>query len=126
MGRMMDHAGSSTRGLKAAVAAAAVAAMAITGAVVATSALAAEAGTIVSGQAPSDAVGAIDYSVYLPPGYADSTDAYPSLYLLHGRGDTQAAWQRVAADLDELIAAGSIPPMVVVMPDAPWNDGGSW
>ncbi|MGG7466393.1 alpha/beta hydrolase-fold protein [Plantibacter sp. YIM 135347] len=81
------------------------------------------AGRLVARTAPSDAVGTIDYTVYLPPGYdaAGSTE-YPSLYLLHGRGDTQAAWQQIAPDLDALIADGSIPPLVVVMPDAPWSD----
>ncbi len=32
----------------------------------------------------------------------------------------------MSADLDELINAGAIQPMVVVMPDAPWNARGSW
>jgi enterochelin esterase-like enzyme len=83
-------------------------------------------GEVVNEQAPSDAVGEIDYAVYLPPGYEDSEVAYPSLYLLHGRGDTMAAWQHVSAALDTLITDGDIPPMIVVMPDAPWNDRGSW
>lgn len=91
---------------------------------------AAEQGTLAPGSAPSEALGAdgaVDYTVYLPPGYdADAERRYPTVYLLHGRGDTQAAWQRVATDLDELIATDAIQPMVVVMPDAPWNDRGSW
>ncbi len=91
---------------------------------------AAEQGTLVPGSAPSEALGAggaVDYTVYLPPGYdEDAEQRYPTVYLLHGRGDTQAAWQRVATDLDELIGTEAIQPMVVVMPDAPWNDRGSW
>ncbi|MHA7134269.1 alpha/beta hydrolase-fold protein [Oerskovia turbata] len=91
---------------------------------------AAEHGTLTPGSAPSKALGAdgaVDYTVYLPPGYdADTERRYPTVYLLHGRGDTQAAWQRVATDLDDLIATDAIQPMVVVMPDAPWNDRGSW
>ena len=39
---------------------------------------------------------------------------------------TPAAWQQVTGDLDELIGAGEIQPMGVVMPDAPWSDRGSW
>jgi S-formylglutathione hydrolase FrmB len=91
---------------------------------------AAEQGTLVPGSAPSEALGAggaVDYTVYLPPGYDEEAEQrYPTVYLLHGRGDTQAAWQRVATDLDELIGTEAIQPMVVVMPDAPWNDRGSW
>lgn len=102
------------------------AAVAVAGTVLAVPALAAEAGTVLTGQAPSPAVGTIDYTIYLPPGYEDDSARYPTLYLLHGRGDTQAAWQRVTGDLDELIAGGAIQPMVVVMPDAPWNERGHW
>jgi len=93
-----------------------------------TPASAAPAGQLVAGSVPSAAVGgAIDYTVYLPPGYdASGATRYPSLYLLHGRGDTQAAWQQEAGALDELINAGTIPPMVVVMPDAPWNGRGNY
>ncbi|NHB85196.1 hypothetical protein G7085_12760 [Tessaracoccus sp. HDW20] len=84
------------------------------------------AGEIVSGRVEGTAAGAVDYSVYLPPGYAAGDAEYPVIYLLHGRGDTQAAWQRIAGDLDELIAAGDIQPIIAVMPDSPWNDRGNW
>lgn len=113
--------------------AAAAAAVATMVALVAIPALPAEAASgtaspsrIESTVAPAAEVGGIDAAVYLPPGYDESDAAYPSLYLLHGRGDTLSAWQRVAGTLDALIADGSIPPMIVVMPDAPWNDRGSW
>jgi enterochelin esterase-like enzyme len=84
--------------------------------------------TFEQGSVESAAIGGpIDYTVYLPAGYDLSGGTrYPTLYLLHGRGDTQAAWQQIGPDLDELIAAGSIPPMVVVMPDAPWSDRGGY
>jgi S-formylglutathione hydrolase FrmB len=36
------------------------------------------------------------------------------------------AWTQARADLDHLIACGSIAPVVVVMPDAPWAGRGSW
>jgi enterochelin esterase-like enzyme len=91
------------------------------------SATAQAVGSISMATAPAGEAGVeIDYSIYLPPGYNDSTELYPSLYLLHGRGDTMAAWQQVKTDLDELISAGTIPPIVVVMPDAPWSERGNY
>ncbi|WP_396042797.1 alpha/beta hydrolase-fold protein [Cellulomonas sp. P22] len=85
------------------------------------------AGTLVAGTAPSAALGGtISFTTYLPPGYDTATESYPTLYLLHGRGDTQKAWTQVSGDLDAMIADGSVPPLVVVMPDAPWSGGGSW
>jgi S-formylglutathione hydrolase FrmB len=70
--------------------------------------------------------GPIDFELYLPAGYATSSARYPTLYLLHGRGDSMEAWTREKADLDRLIRTGKIPPMIVVMPDAPWSGRGSW
>ncbi|MBN8887768.1 MAG: hypothetical protein J0I77_18725 [Rudaea sp.] len=84
-------------------------------------------GSIAPASAYSPALkGKIDYQIYLPPGYANSSARYPSLYLLHGRGDSMTAWTRVKSDLDALIAAGKIPPIIVVMPDAPWSGRGNW
>lgn len=85
------------------------------------------AGTITTASAYSRALhDRIDYEVYLPAGYANSTKRYPTVYLLHGRGDTMRAWTQEKADIDTAIADGSIPPVVVVMPDAPWSDRASW
>lgn len=117
---MIRHA----HGLLRATAAAAIGILGL--ALVAAAPAQAATGEVSTAQAPSDAVGQIDYAIYLPPGYEDSEVDYPSLYLLHGRGDTMAAWQHVSATLDTLISDGDIPPMIVVMPDAPWNDRGSW
>src|SRR5688572_22616089 len=75
----------------------------IGGAGLALPATAAEQGTVTVGRVADSAAGPIDYTVYLPPGYDDAEQEYPTLYLLHGRGDTQAAWQQVTGDLDELI-----------------------
>ena len=84
-------------------------------------------GTLGTASAPSPALGTpIDYTVYLPYGYDRSRDRYPVLYLLHGRGDTMQAWTQVKADLDKLIADGDVPPVIAVMPDAPWSERGSW
>ena len=57
--------------------------------------------------------------VYTPPGYAASGQRYPVLYLLHGAGDNDEAWQmagRANFILDNLIARGKAKPMIVVMP----------
>lgn len=84
-------------------------------------------GTLTTATAPSPALGdPIAYTVYLPYHYDRSKDRYPVLYLLHGRGDTMQAWTRVKSTLDQMIAAKSIPPLIVVMPDAPWSERGNW
>lgn len=56
--------------------------------------------------------------VYTPAGYEDSHDRYPVLYLLHGGGGDEDAWTamgRATQILDNLIAAGKVKPMIVVM-----------
>ncbi|MDO5737013.1 MAG: alpha/beta hydrolase-fold protein [Propionibacteriaceae bacterium] len=84
-------------------------------------------GTIRAGAMPAASAGIdVNYNVYLPAGYEAGQERYASLYLFHGRGDTSAAWPRVKSSLDELIADGEIPPVVVIMPDAPWSQGGSY
>lgn len=84
-------------------------------------------GTIRQASTQSGTLGErIDYEVYLPAGYARSSARYPTIYLLHGRGDTMQAWTREKADLDRLMATGAIPPMIAVMPDAPWSERASW
>lgn len=58
-------------------------------------------------------------SIYTPPGYEAGKD-YPVLYLLHGAGGDEDAWPtqgRAAQIMDNLIAAGKVVPMVVVMPN---------
>lgn len=108
--------------------AAAAAALALIGTMLAlpTPAFAATGGEITTSSVSGTAAGTVDYAIYTPPGYADSDERYPTLYLLHGRGDTMAAWQQVKGDLDEMILAGDVPPMIVVMPDAPWSQRGNW
>ena len=57
--------------------------------------------------------------VYTPPGYNESRDRYPVVYLLHGVGDTETGWVltgRANQILDNLIAERRARPMVVVMP----------
>ena len=84
-------------------------------------------GTLQTATAPSAALGsAIDYTVYLPYGYAAGNGRSPVLYLLHGRGDTMTAWAQVKAELDGLIESGAVPPVIAVMPDAPWSSRGNY
>lgn len=59
-------------------------------------------------------------TIYTPPGYEDSKEKYPVLYLLHGMGGDEEAWialGRTAQILDNLIAQGKTKPMIVVMPN---------
>jgi enterochelin esterase-like enzyme len=59
-------------------------------------------------------------TIYTPPGYENSTTAYPVLYLLHGAGGDEEAWMdlgRTSQIMDNLIAEGKAEPMVVVMPN---------
>ena len=59
------------------------------------------------------------FSVYLPPGYAESKEEYPVLYLLHGFGDDESAWPKVGMAnniLDNVWAADGASPFIVVMP----------
>jgi len=66
----------------------------------------------------------VDYAVYLPAEYEEERNRdrrYPTLYLLHGRGDSKEDWARVLPWLDEQIESGSLPAVICVMPDAPWS-----
>lgn len=59
-------------------------------------------------------------TIYTPPGYENSTEKYPVLYLLHGAGGDEEAWMslgRTSQILDNLIASGKAKPMIVVMPN---------
>ena len=57
--------------------------------------------------------------IYTPPGYDQSRDSYPVLYLLHGNGEAQNGWVRNGRAniiLDNGIAEGRVAWMIVVMP----------
>ncbi|WP_229208895.1 alpha/beta hydrolase-fold protein [Dyadobacter luticola] len=58
--------------------------------------------------------------VYTPPGYEQSTEKYPVLYLLHGGGEDQRGWAtqgKTNLVLDNLIAEGKAKPMIIAMMD---------
>lgn len=57
--------------------------------------------------------------VYTPPGYELGRGKFPVFYLLHGAGDCDDSWTsvgRASFILDNLVAAGTAKPMIVVMP----------
>lgn len=59
------------------------------------------------------------YTVYEPPCYAQETALhFPVLYLLHGQDSTEDQWLRlgVSTTADKLIAAGEVPPFIIVFP----------
>ena len=60
------------------------------------------------------------YWVYLPPGYEDSEERYPTLFLLHGMSQGHTWWTEVAR-IDRIatamIASGKIRPLIMVMPN---------
>ncbi len=63
----------------------------------------------------------VRYTVYLPADYSTSERAYPVVYLLHGYTDDNTGWLQFGeinryADIG--IANGTIPPMIIITPDA--------
>jgi enterochelin esterase-like enzyme len=75
----------------------------------------------------------IDFIIFTPPGYENSTERYPVLYFLHGSsGNHFLYWGAISqfvpeangdagAWISELINKGEIPPLIIVTPDD--NDG---
>ncbi len=63
----------------------------------------------------------VSYSVYLPNDYDSNHRTYPVIYLLHGYGDDHTTWiekGNIAWYVDQAIQEGTIPPVIVIMPDA--------
>jgi enterochelin esterase family protein len=59
-------------------------------------------------------------TIYTPAGYESGNEKYPVLYLLHGAGGDEEAWNtlgRTAQIIDNLISQGKVKPMIVVMPN---------
>ena len=62
----------------------------------------------------------VRYTIYLPADYDRSERAYPVVYLLHGFTDDNTGWLQfgeVNRYADKAIAEGTIPPMIIVMPN---------
>ena len=76
----------------------------------------------------------INFAIYTPPGYGTGNQHYPVLYFLHGvSGNHLMYWAQISESipeargdagewLNQLITAGTIPPMIIVTPDD--TDGG--
>ncbi len=79
------------------------------------------AGRVETGVLTSASAGEVRYRVYLPPCYDVINVRYPLLVMLHGMGvgmdNTQ--WDSIGLDeaMDAGIAAGTVPPMIVLMPN---------
>ena len=62
----------------------------------------------------------VNYTVYLPADYSTSQRSYPVVYLLHGFTDDNTGWMQfgeINRYADKAIADGTIPPMIIVMPN---------
>ena len=65
-------------------------------------------------------------TIYTPPGYENSREKFPVLYLHHGAGGDEEAWMelgRASQIMDKLIASGKARPMIVVMPNGNVSQG---
>jgi enterochelin esterase-like enzyme len=63
----------------------------------------------------------VRYTVYLPSDYESSQRSYPVVYLLHGYTDDNTGWLQfgeINRYADKAIQEGTIPPMIIVMPNA--------
>jgi enterochelin esterase-like enzyme len=77
-------------------------------------------GTLEDVTVVSRIAGRVPVRVYLPPCYRTSQRAYPLLVLLHGWPGNYTDWTSeldLNGNLDAGIRTGSLPPMVVAMPD---------
>ena len=64
--------------------------------------------------------------VYLPPGYKDEGPAYPVMFALHGYSTRPQTWATLLiGPLERAFAAGTVPPLVVVMPDLSISGNGT-
>ena len=66
----------------------------------------------------------VGYLIYLPPDYASGPPVgeagkkrYPVLYWLHGLNGTEAKYPELTQKLAKAIAAGKVPPMIMVLPN---------
>lgn len=80
----------------------------------------AQAGEMLADSLKSAVLGRdLQFNVYLPDGYKDSTARYPVIYLLHGASGDQNDWNQKGSaveTLDGLIRRGLIRPSIAILP----------
>jgi enterochelin esterase-like enzyme len=61
----------------------------------------------------------IPFHMYQPPCFYESLKRYPYVVLLHGTGYDETMWEElgVAVAMDQGISKGTLPPMVLILPD---------
>ena len=83
----------------------------------------AEPGRVEQGALDSIAAGEpMRYRIYLPPCYGQDELFYPTLYMFGGNIHDETIWDNLGLDeaAEALIAAGTIPPLLIVMPNNGW------
>lgn len=83
----------------------------------------AQSGTILESESlKSEILGKlVEYSVYLPESFENSTRKYPVLFLLHGYSDDETGWTQfgeVKKIADDQYADTDVTDMIIAMPDA--------
>ncbi len=63
----------------------------------------------------------VGYNIYLPPGYEAGDRRYPVIYWLHGLNNCESTDYFPAHYLEEGIAAGDLPPTILVYPNGWWS-----
>jgi enterochelin esterase-like enzyme len=63
----------------------------------------------------------LEYRIYLPPCYSSESGPYPTLYALHGKPFDDSHWDALGLDeaAEAEIAAGTLLPFLIVMPNIP-------
>lgn len=77
-------------------------------------------GQVIASSITSEALeGEFNYQLYLPPCFYQTLQRYPYVVLLHGTGYDETMWEELGAVtiMDQGIANGTLPPMVLVMPN---------
>ncbi len=66
----------------------------------------------------------MQYKIYLPPGYENSKERYPAIYIFAGANENHEYWTKrgeIDRMADDLISKGLIKKVIIVMPDVPQN-----
>ncbi|MEE8400485.1 MAG: alpha/beta hydrolase-fold protein [Desulfobacterales bacterium] len=75
--------------------------------------------TLIEAEFDTDLIpGPLEYAIFLPDGYDETSDAYPLLYILHGGGGSRDFLSQMKPSVEELTEEGKLPKLVVVTPSA--------